>query len=662
MARDATEVVFCAAADTATREYLEADLIALAEGAFEVEAVDSATALRSRVTAAVGSGTLVPLIVVTGELGDEDGIDALIALNENPDLRPIRKILVAADLAKADLDRALAARAIDGTAALPWGNELRSLVFRLITEFLVDEAPQEVADVAEVVDVDVLSHAFVATERQRREANRRLVRLQRSFLDDRTLSDDAVEDLMIEEIDRALATPPRTTVPAATIIMHAGEAVDGIRVIISGRVLLTREVDGETHEFHASTAGRVIGLNAIALSEHRAFFTVKAVEETTFIRLTLEQLDTALRHSPTLAIHFVTVLLRALARRNQRSIELRIQVDNLARDLEQERDELAAAIDRLNRARARLVETEKLATLGQLAAGVGHELNNPAAAVSRAADFLEEDIEALAAGSPDGEALVAALHGARMRAPISTREERTIRNELAAALGDETLARRLVKIGIEDAAAYRTAFSSLADPAGHLARLERIYRVGTSLRNVDAAAQRIVRLVGSLRAYARPGDVAVEGLDVTEGLDETLLLLGHDLRHVTVETVYADDVPPVEGVPGDLNQVWTNLITNAIQAMDRADPKLEVAVDVTDAGEVRVRITDNGHGIPPADLDRIFEPTFTTRAGRVEFGLGLGLQIVKDIVYRHGGSIEVESVPGQTCFTVLLPAANGEKR
>lgn len=656
------DIVFSAAGDAATREHLAADLEALAEGAFAVSAVASADDLRDQVLAAVGSGSLVPLIVVTEQLRDGPGIDALIRLNETPELRPIRKVLVAGQLAKEDLDRALAARAIDGTLDAPWGDDLKALVFRLVTEFLIDEAPEEVADVAEVVDVDVLSHAFVETEERRREANRKLERLQRSFLDDRSLSDESVEELMIVEIDRALGNPPRTTVPTGTAIMRAGEPVDGIRVMVSGRVLLTRQVDGETYEFHASTAGRVIGLNAIALSEHRAFFTVEAVEETTYIALTLEELDNALRHSPTLAIHFVTVLLRALARRNQRSIELRIRVDNLAGDLEQERDELAAAIDRLNRARARLVETEKLATLGQLAAGVGHELNNPAAAVSRAADFLEEDIEFLAAGSPEGDALVAALHAAREHAPVSTREERRIRTELAEALGDEALARRLVKIGIGDVATYRKTFAAVSDPADHLARLERFYRVGTSLRNVDAAAQRIVRLVGSLRAYARPGEIEVEGLDVREGLDETLLLLGHDLRHVAVETDYAEEVPAISGVPGDLNQVWTNLITNAIHAMDGGDPKLDVIVDVTGQAEVRVRIIDNGHGIPPEDLDRIFEPSFTTRAGRVEFGLGLGLQIVKEIIYRHGGFIEVESGPGRTCFTVLLPAANGEKR
>jgi signal transduction histidine kinase len=154
----------------------------------------------------------------------------------------------------------------------------------------------------------------------------------------------------------------------------------------------------------------------------------------------------------------------------------------------------------------------------------------------------------------------------------------------------------------------------------------------------------------------------VEEFDVRTGIEETLLLLGHDLGHVKVDTSYNEQLPAISGHPGELNQVWTNLITNSIQAMDEVDARLSIEVTAPDRGQVQVRLTDNGHGIPPKDIDRIFEPAFTTKAGRVEFGLGLGLQIVKDIVVRHGGSIEVESEPGRTLFVILLPAAtmNGE--
>lgn len=654
------DIVFCASSDATTRADLEADLIDLAEGAFMVRGVTTAGELLDAASNAVADGALVPLVFVDEFLGDATGIDTLIALNENPALESARRVLLTASGGPGP-----AHDAIDGTLTVPWSlTQLKSVVFRLVTQYFIAEAPQDVDEVAEVVDVDVLSKAFVEVEERAKQATERLVRLQRSFLDDRALSDDEVEAEMIEEIDRALDNPSRTTVPAGTTILSVGDPVDGIKVVVDGRVELTLNADGRTIGFHARTAGRVIGLNAIALSESKSFFNVEAIEDTTFISLTLEQLDDALRHSPTLAIHLVTVLLRSMARRNQRSIELRIIVDTLAKDLEEERDQLAATIDRLNQTQARLVEAEKLATLGQLAAGIGHELNNPAAVVSRATDFLAEDIEALTAGTPGGEIFVDAVRTAREREPISTRVQRQLRNELAEALGDRTLAKRLVQIGITTKDAYEKRFGDVPNPEAQLDRMERFHRIGTSLRNVDAAADRIVRLVGSVRSYARGSDEIVDSFDVRTGIEETLLLLGHDLGQVRVETIYAEDIPAISGYPGDLNQVWTNLITNAIQAMDEQDARLTIAVGKTDTGDVRVGLTDNGAGIPPENLERIFEPAFTTKSGRVEFGLGLGLQIVKDIVVRHGGSIEVESEPGKTCFAVTLPAAamNGVKQ
>ena len=643
------DTVFCVSSDMTTRSDLERDLTDLAEGAFTVQTAATAAEMRTLMAKARGKGVMIPLVFIDEFLSDGGGMDSLTALREQPQLVSARRVLLTE---RTDIE----GEAIDGVLAVPWSKaQLRSLVSRLVTEYFIEEAPLDVEEVNEVVDVDVLSKAFVEVEERAHEVTEQLERLQRSFLDDRHLSDDEVEAEMLAEIDRALKDPPRTTVAAGTRIVGAGDPVDGIRVVVSGRVHLTLDVDDRTLGFHAKTAGRLIGLNAIASADGRAIYNVDAIEETTFVHLTTEQLDHALRHSSTLAIHFVTVALRSMARRNLRSIELRVIIDNLARDVERERDELAATLDRLNRTQARLVESEKLATLGQLAAGVGHELNNPAAVVSRAADFIAEDIEALTAGIPGAGVFVDAVREAPDSEPMSTRAQRKLRNKLAEALGDRTLARRLVQIGVQDEESYRQLFSGTRDPVLQLDRLERLHRIGTTLRNVDAASRRIVKLVGSLRSYSRSDEI-VEQFDVRAGIEETLLLLDHELGHVHVETSYAADIPRISGYPGDLNQVWTNLITNAIQAMDEDDARLSIAV--TAAGnDVSVSVTDNGHGIPEENLERIFEPSFTTKAGRVEFGLGLGLQIVKDIVVRHNGSITVDSEPGRTSFRVLLPTA-----
>jgi signal transduction histidine kinase len=648
----ARDVVLCASSDQVTRTELEHDLNALSEGAFAVGTAATADGLVAAAEAAIAAGMMVPLVFVDDYLSDGRGIDTMRRLRLITGLETARKILLAEE---APDDEGIC----DGVLTVPWSEgQLKALVSRLVTEYYVTEAPQEVEEVTEVVDVDVLSRAFVEVEERAHVATERLALLQRSFREDRSLSDDEVEAEMIAEIDRALEGPPRTTVPAGTRMLTAGAPVEGIKVVVSGRVQLTLEVDGRSIVFHGRTAGRVIGLNAIALSETNAFFNVDAVEETTFISLTLEQFDDALRHSPTLAIHFVSVALRAMARRNQRSIELRTTVDRLAHDLEQERDELADALERLSETQARLVESEKLATLGQLAAGIGHELNNPAAVVSRAADFLTDDVEALTATVPGADMFVDAVRVARGTNPVSTRVLREQTRRLADDLGDRVLAKRLVQIGITSREKYDAVFAEVPDPEIQLERMERFHRIGTSIRNIDAAADRIVRLVGSVRSYVRGNEEMIEAFDIRHGIEETLLLLGHELEHVSVETSYPSEIPCVDGYPGALNQVWTNLITNAIQAMGE-DARLLIDVSVEASGAVHVAITDNGTGIPPEHLDRIFEPAFTTKSGHVEFGLGLGLQIVKDIVVRHNGSISVESAPGRTRFTVVLPPSQG---
>lgn len=115
-----------------------------------------------------------------------------------------------------------------------------------------------------------------------------------------------------------------------------------------------------------------------------------------------------------------------------------------------------------------------------------------------------------------------------------------------------------------------------------------------------------------------------------------------------------EDVPRITARPGELNQVWTNLIVNAVQVM-QGTGSLEVVTDAPDPTTVQVQIIDTGPGISPEDVDRIFDLAFTTKQGRVDFGLGLGLRIAQDIVTQHHGSIDVESEPGRTCFTVTLP-------
>jgi signal transduction histidine kinase len=156
-----------------------------------------------------------------------------------------------------------------------------------------------------------------------------------------------------------------------------------------------------------------------------------------------------------------------------------------------------------------------------------------------------------------------------------------------------------------------------------------------------------------VKSYAYLDQAPVQRIDVRTGLNNTLVILQHKLREgIDVLRDYAADLPEIEAYGSELNQVWTNIIDNAIQAMDGRGA-LEVRAERTDDDGVRVTICDNGPGIPPQAIPHLFEPFFTTKPPGV--GTGLGLHISHNVVQRHGGRIEVESQPGQTCFIVTLP-------
>jgi signal transduction histidine kinase len=473
-----------------------------------------------------------------------------------------------------------------------------------------------------------------------------------SFFSGRELTDAQLEAAMIEELDVALGNPPRHHSAAGTELLRSGDRVDAIRIVTEGSVRLSLPVDDEMTTFHSRTAGRVIGAMSIPFGSP-AFFTVTAQTDIEYIEVTLPELDAALEGNPSLTAHFVSVLLRSMVRRNRRSAELQKLVRELMGRLSTERDRLQVALDELRRTQGRLIESEKLATLGQLAAGIGHELNNPAAAIGRAAAYVRADVDAVARSRPGGDDLAEMLEAGFRQAPQSTAEMRASRRALAAAIDDDGLASRLVRIGITDAAAYERAVGGSDDPDAWLAELESHFRLGSSLRTITSSAERIASLVRSVKAYARPDVRWEDEFDVHEGIEESLLLLGHEMHRVKVERSYGE-LPTISGAPGELNQVWTNLFSNAIQAMD-SQGTLRVETRALDGEAVEIKIIDSGHGIDPDHLEDIFEPSFTTKEGYVEFGLGLGLQIARDVVHRHSGTIAVESEPGRTCFTVILP-------
>lgn len=477
---------------------------------------------------------------------------------------------------------------------------------------------------------------------------------------DDTPTDEAMEAAFIDALDRAAGRPPRRSIPAGECLLREDESAEGLWLILEGEIRLTRRVEGQQVVLDDDASGRIIGLLSL-VARGRAYFTCQAVTNVTAVRVPWETLDALLTADPSLSRQFFRQLLRSMGSRVRRIVDLQASVQRLNEELRGERDRLADALKQLSAAQARLIETGRMATLGQLVAGIAHELNNPVTVIRRTADYILEDVSALVGELPEHEGLLAMITSALTTAPPPTELLRQREASLAASLGDPDLARRLVAVGICTRDEYDRWFATVPKDrrAAWLGRLEAGFQLGAFLRNLQGAAERIGRIVGSLRGYARTQVGAVGDVNVNKTLEDTLLLFAAGARLVTLTRRYGD-IPTIEADPGQLGQVWSNIIANALEAVEGRG-ELVVETDAPAAGVVRVRFTDNGPGIKPEHLARVFDLNFTTKHNPTSFGLGMGLVICRQIVMRHEGRIEVESQPGRTCFSITLPTRLSEE-
>lgn len=322
---------------------------------------------------------------------------------------------------------------------------------------------------------------------------------------------------------------------------------------------------------------------------------------------------------------------------------------------------------------AALIQSEKLATLGRLSAGMAHELNNPAAAARRGASLLEDSFSktcgalldlARAAQNP---AEAARLGGLIERAAVQAKDadrldpltrgdrEDDVESWLAAhRLADSwEAAGSLVDLGMDAAGLDELAGAFDPDHLGAaitaLAEARNAYGL---IAQIGHGSARISAIVAALKDYSYMDRAAVQDVDIHDGLDGTLVMLQSKLKHgIEVLRDYGPDVPRIETLGSELNQVWTNLIDNAADAMSGSG-RLTIRTRAA-AGGVAVEIQDDGGGIPPGALGKVFDPFFTTKPPGQ--GTGLGLNIVFNMIRGTGGTIDVQSVPGRTVFRVWLP-------
>jgi signal transduction histidine kinase len=315
-----------------------------------------------------------------------------------------------------------------------------------------------------------------------------------------------------------------------------------------------------------------------------------------------------------------------------------------------------------------------LVTLGTLAAGIAHEINNPASAASRAVNALETECQMLlsSVGQLAEQQIAPEQFAAldRMRneiKPVTVELDPLVRADREQALAfwlnrqgvarAWTIAPPLAAAGVDRDWCTRAA--AVLDESAVGPGLEWVastLSVATLLSEVKESTRRISELVAAVRSYTQMDRASMQHIDVTDGLDSTLVMLAHRLRGVTVVREYGADVPMIDAYAGELNQVWTNLIDNAVDAMEEAGT-LRVTTQI-EADDVVIEISDTGVGMSPEVAARAFEAFYTTKD--VGQGTGLGLDIAHRIVVdRHGGAIMIDSRTGQTIVRVRLPVRGG---
>ncbi len=339
------------------------------------------------------------------------------------------------------------------------------------------------------------------------------------------------------------------------------------------------------------------------------------------------------------------------------------------------REVFRSASNRMRNMEGYSQQREKLVSLGTMAAGLAHELNNPAAAARRASAHLQQTTDKLQTFlcqlSKDLEpkhwqALVnASEEASASKAPELDHLARSDRAESVANWLDERgvagawdLAPTFVNVGLDSA--WLAELTDKLPPASHadaLGWLEARLNLKSLVGQVEQSTGRIAELVKAVKSYSYMDQSPMQEVDIHEGIESTLTMLGHKLKNVTLVRAFDRSVPRIMAYGSELNQVWTNLIDNAIDAV-KAAGKICVGTSLED-DQLVVEIVDDGPGIPPDIQSHMFEPFFTTKS--VGTGTGLGLIISNRIVGdRHGGEIEFESRPGETRFKVRLPVHRGQ--
>ncbi len=443
-------------------------------------------------------------------------------------------------------------------------------------------------------------------------------------------------DLSKEDLEQLYRMAETVSIPAGELVFEEGSLGDALYVVLDGELEVSKRQSGQDVVLAVRRAGEFIGEMSLLEQAPRSA-SVRTLRESRLLMIDQAAFETLLSCSPSAHL----TMLRTVT-------------------------------SRLRSTESMLLQSEKMAALGTLAAGLAHELNNPAAAIRRSAAQLSDTLAERERSATE----LGALTDTLQIEVVSTMQEAVKRTAAPAPSDPLSLSDQESKLqewledhGVEQAWEFAPVLVSFGWRTDDLEQLSehfstaqfpvvvRWLAAGSSvyglLEEVVKSAEEISEIVKAVKTYSYLDQAPIQEVDIRESLENTLVILRPKIKAgISITRDYADDVPRIEAYGSELNQVWTNMINNAIDAM-HGQGELVLRI-YTEDSEVAVEIIDNGPGIPLEVQPRIFEPFFTTKAPGA--GTGLGLHIAYNIiVHKHHGHIQVASKPGETHFRVVLP-------
>ncbi len=388
--------------------------------------------------------------------------------------------------------------------------------------------------------------------------------------------------------------------------------------------------DGEELELFRTYSDMFAGVYSFFSQTFKSHATLRALQDTELSYIEPEHV----RHLSNYELEFLPIMVFELSERQKVASRVALEKEKTLKQL---------------------LHTDKMATLGQLAAGLAHELNNAVGVLQRHTEWLSEEMRHYLKESTSAPYFRLFEAGLEKGQFIDSAEARLKKKEWMETFKLEAdAARKLAKMGLTEAEVKSLKKEKSVD----FDRLHYYWEMGLAFHDMLIASRHAVHVVKSVKQLGVSDHEQHAGIDLNQTINETLALLKSPLRQVTVHT-QLETLPLITANSGEFVQVWLNLIKNAAESMVGAHtPSATLTVSsrhsITEGAAV-ISVEDNGPGVPAELTQKIFQPSFTTKVGGLSFGLGLGLTIVQRLVESYHGSVSLVSRPGKTIFTVKIP-------